>query len=66
MGHGLGRVLLSAAVDWARAQGARTVTLRVQADNAAALRMYEGLGFRVVAGENSDPTEELTMSLSVG
>ncbi len=65
-GHGLGRVLLSAAVDWARAEGARTVTLRVQAGNAAAQRMYEGLGFRVVAGENSDPTGELTMSLTVG
>jgi ribosomal protein S18 acetylase RimI-like enzyme len=62
----LGRALLAAAVDWARAEGARTVTLRVQSTNASALRVYEGLGFRAAAGENPIPTEELTMSLSVG
>jgi RimJ/RimL family protein N-acetyltransferase len=65
-GHGLSRVLLSAAVDWARAQGAQTVTLRVQGANAAARRVYEELGFRVLSGETSDPAEELTMSLRVG
>ena len=65
-GHGLGTALLSAAVDWARTHGARTVTLRVQPANASAQRMYEGLGFRVVAGENADPASELTMTLSVG
>jgi ribosomal protein S18 acetylase RimI-like enzyme len=65
-GHGLGRALLAAAVDWARTEGARTVTLRVQAANASALRVYEGLGFRPAEGENPTSTEELTMSLSVG
>jgi ribosomal protein S18 acetylase RimI-like enzyme len=65
-GHGLGTALLSAAVNWARAQGARTVTLRVQAANASAMRVYEGLGFRVIAGRKASPTEELMMSLSVG
>jgi GNAT superfamily N-acetyltransferase len=62
----LGRALLAAAVDWARTEGARTVTLRVQAANASALRVYEGLGFRPAEGENPTSTEELTMSLSVG
>ena len=52
---------------WARSEGARTVTLKVHAANAAARGVYEGLGFGVVpAAENDDPASELTMSLSVG
>jgi GNAT superfamily N-acetyltransferase len=62
----LGRALLAAAVDWARAEGARTVTLRVQAANSSALRVYEALGFRAAIAENPTSTEELTMSLNVG
>ena len=65
-GRGLGRVLLSEAVDWARTVGARTVTLRVQTTNASALRVYEDLGFRVVTREDPAPGAELTMSVSVG
>ena len=66
-GRGLGRLLVSAALEWARGEGARTVTLKVHAANAAARGVYEGLGFGVVpAAENADPASELTMSLSVG
>jgi RimJ/RimL family protein N-acetyltransferase len=68
-GRGLGQTLVTAAVDWARAQQVRTVTLRVNAANAAARGVYEAVGFGlapVVGNENNSPTDELTMSLSVG
>jgi RimJ/RimL family protein N-acetyltransferase len=67
-GRGLGHLLVSAAVDWARAERARTVTLRVSAANTAARGVYEALGFTfasAAARESSDSAEELTMSLSV-
>ena len=59
---------MTAAVDWARAQGARMVTLRVGADNAAARGVYERLGFGVaqINGKAAGPADEITMSLSVG
>lgn len=63
-GRGLGHQLVSAAVDWARSQRARFVTLRVDAANAAARGVYEELGFDVVEGPAT--ARELTMSLSVG
>lgn len=44
-GRGLARALMRAAVDEARARGARRVTLRVLGDNRRALRLYAGLGF---------------------
>jgi RimJ/RimL family protein N-acetyltransferase len=56
-GHGLARDLIAAALDWARSQHARTVYLRVAADNAVARAVYTGLGFSpvpdadVMAGE---------------
>jgi len=62
-GRGLGQSLLTAAVDWARSESARVVTLRVDAGNTAARGVYERLGF-VVAG-TSNRTGELTMSLNV-
>jgi ribosomal protein S18 acetylase RimI-like enzyme len=68
-GQGLGQLLVSVAVDWARAQRVRTVTLRVNATNTAARGVYEALGFGLapsVGDEDSSPTAELTMSLSVG
>lgn len=66
-GRGIGRGLVSAAVDWARAIGVRTVTLRVNATNTAALGVYRMLGFRPVVGDESGtPTDELRMSLKVG
>jgi ribosomal protein S18 acetylase RimI-like enzyme len=45
--QGIGRRLIDAAVDAARARGARRLTLRVLADNAAARALYEAAGFRV-------------------
>ena len=65
-GRGLGRVLVQAAVDWARSEGARVVTLRVHHANSAARTVYEGLGFRVVTTGHDGRAGELTMSLSVG
>lgn len=64
-GHGLARPLVEAAVDWASRQGARTVTLRVAADNSVARSVYESLGFTVksVTAEGTRP--EFAMALSV-
>lgn len=62
-GRGLGRALVAAAVDWARSEKARVVTLRVDATNSAARGVYERLGFDVVGPAAS--ATELTMSLSV-
>lgn len=63
-GKGFGRALVSAAVDWARSQDARFVTLRVAVANAAARGVYEELGFGVI--QTSNRAGELTMSLRVG
>jgi RimJ/RimL family protein N-acetyltransferase len=63
-GRGLGHDLVTAAVDWARSQRARVVTLRVDVANAAARGVYEELGFGVVEAPGN--AEELTMALSVG
>ncbi len=43
--HGLGRALVEAAMDRARARGCRRIELDVQEDNAGALAFYESLGF---------------------
>jgi ribosomal protein S18 acetylase RimI-like enzyme len=64
-GHGLARPLVAAAVDWARGQRARMVTLRVAEDNAVARGVYESLGFRVAIAENAPAPGELAMSLMV-
>jgi ribosomal protein S18 acetylase RimI-like enzyme len=69
-GRGLGRALVSAAVEWARVERARAVTLRVNVDNAAARGVYERMGFQVTAEkspeESATRADELMMSLSVG
>jgi ribosomal protein S18 acetylase RimI-like enzyme len=44
-GRGVGRALLAAGIEAARADGARRVRLRVLATNAPAVRLYESLGF---------------------
>ncbi|MGX9791370.1 GNAT family N-acetyltransferase [Mycobacterium sp. MMS18-G62] len=64
-GQGLARPLVSAAVDWARDRRARTVTLRVAADNVLARGVYESLGFMATDVESSSPRGEVAMSLSV-
>jgi ribosomal protein S18 acetylase RimI-like enzyme len=64
-GHGLARPLVAAAVEWARDQRARLVTLRVAADNTVARGVYQSLGFTEVAGERADARHEVGMSLTV-
>ncbi|MDR3664566.1 MAG: GNAT family N-acetyltransferase [Mycobacterium sp.] len=69
-GRGVARTLLTTAIDWARELGARTVTLRVHRNNAAALGVYRTLGFVMASdsagnGESPGPADEVTMSLTV-
>jgi len=64
-GRGLARSLVAAAVDWARQRRARTVTLRVAADNAVARGVYESLGFTLNPAESPSDRGEVTMMLSV-
>ncbi|MGH9076349.1 MAG: GNAT family N-acetyltransferase [Acidimicrobiales bacterium] len=44
-GHGLGRALLSAAVDWAASTGAHKLALEVWPHNTAAIALYRRAGF---------------------
>jgi len=46
--RGLGRAVMDAALTRASAAGARVTFLEVAADNAAALALYAGMGFRTV------------------
>ena len=64
-GQGLARPLVAAAVDWARDQRVRTVTLRVAADNVAARGVYESLGFAADTAESPGLRDEVAMTLSV-
>jgi GNAT superfamily N-acetyltransferase len=50
-GRGLGKRLLSIAVDWARARGARVIRLDTSERMQAAQALYEAYGFRRVPGE---------------
>lgn len=63
-GQGLARSLVAAAVDWARERRARTVTLRVAADNVVARGVYESLGF-ILASQSPSAPGEVAMMLSV-
>ena len=62
-GRGLARSLVAAAVDWADRRGLRTAILRMAPDNAAARRVYEGLGFTEVPTGGS--TGEVVMRLTI-
>lgn len=57
-GTGLGRLLMEAAEDWLKAQGAPKLQLMVRADNTTALGFYERLGLErqdvVVLGRRLD------------
>jgi ribosomal protein S18 acetylase RimI-like enzyme len=44
--HGLGRLLLAAAEQAARERGCEALHLEVRESNAAAIRLYEGTGYR--------------------
>ncbi|MGH3097217.1 MAG: GNAT family N-acetyltransferase [Streptosporangiales bacterium] len=47
--RGIARALLSAAIAKSTGAGCRQIALRVEADNAAALALYTGLGFHTAA-----------------
>jgi ribosomal protein S18 acetylase RimI-like enzyme len=47
--RGIGRALMEAAAEWARARGAEELLLTVWAGNRAAAAFYERLGYRAVS-----------------
>ncbi|MDD3443999.1 MAG: ribosomal protein S18-alanine N-acetyltransferase [Zavarzinia sp.] len=68
-GAGLGRLLMTAALDAAARDGARHVLLEVAVDNDAALGLYRTLGFAEVGRRrayyrraNTQPVDALVMS----
>jgi GNAT superfamily N-acetyltransferase len=68
-GRGLGRLLMAAAIDWARDRGASRIDLSVTDRADAARLLYERLGF-TLTGERlplpSDPTRvEIFMTQSI-
>jgi GNAT superfamily N-acetyltransferase len=50
-GHGLGRRLLTIAVDWAQARGVSVIRLDTSERMQAARALYEAYGFRRLPGE---------------
>ena len=59
--HGVGRQLCAAVIDWARAGGARSITLEVRAGSAGAIALYRSLGFRPAGrrpGYYADPFDD--------
>ncbi len=52
-GLGIGRELLAAAEDWARAHGRARLTLWVAGNNAPALHLYEKMGFSTTRTKRS-------------
>jgi GNAT superfamily N-acetyltransferase len=47
-GRGLGRLLLSTAIQWARERGAKTMLLGVTSGDTSAVRLYASAGFQAV------------------
>jgi ribosomal protein S18 acetylase RimI-like enzyme len=45
--QGLGAAMMRSGLAWAKSQGAKYATLNVMADNAAAIGLYQGLGYTV-------------------
>jgi GNAT superfamily N-acetyltransferase len=52
-GTGVGKLLMSAAEEWAREQGCRTVRLRSNISRAGAHAFYERLGYREAKTQKS-------------
>jgi ribosomal-protein-alanine N-acetyltransferase len=73
-GHGIGRRLLEATLQWAAAQNAETIRLEARASNDRALGIYERSGFHLIGrrpGYYAAPVEdavvmERTISVSSG
>lgn len=62
-GGGIGRALLTAVEEWARAAGCCKLTLEVQDDNARARGLYESFGFADFVVGGPAPTRFLTKPL---
>jgi GNAT superfamily N-acetyltransferase len=56
-GTGTGRLLISAAVDWARANGGRLLFLGTNTRLEAAIRLYEQAGFTPTTLEDLELTD---------
>ena len=54
-GHGLGRALLDAAMEYARKRGAAHIDLGTSENDAAALALYESAGFTNLEGGPEGP-----------
>lgn len=68
-GRGVGKMLLATAVDFARTQGFKTVTLEVRVSNLRAQRLYRRFGFQVVGRRygyyNDNHEDALIMTLKI-
>lgn len=68
-GHGIGRQLLCAAVDWVKSRGFRRFALGVTCGDSPARRLYESAGFAAVGAPEplrpSSPLAVQTMVLEV-
>jgi len=66
-GHGLGRMLMEAALRHPRLADAGRVSLQVWEENERAVRLYESLGFAVTGTKaftvGSETVEDLVMEL---
>jgi len=55
-GRGIGRALLTALAERARAAGIEALSLSVDANNGPALTLYQSMGFRTAGGTPGNPT----------
>lgn len=70
--RGLGRALMAALTNHAKAAGTRKIHLEVAADNAAARALYEGCGYQAVGRRkgyykysNGDTADAILMTLAI-
>jgi ribosomal protein S18 acetylase RimI-like enzyme len=63
---GLGRALVTAMIDQARALGYRTLLLDTLPAMAAAIRMYRSLGFTEIPPYGNNPAEAICFRLDLG
>lgn len=62
-GHGLGRALIQGVIGGAAGMGVQSATLEVRRSNAAALRLYQGAGFREAGVRRSYYTQPVEDAL---